>query len=268
MGTLINGKPLDPHGQVLMCAHLPFDSWRTRHTAIQNTTVAIINDCGVIADSEPYGLFSPLIPASATSPTGNLHTQRDRQACVPDILITFPTEHGPTSGQLAEIKSLSAGATWYQSNRKTVDVRAKGLPKLYLDKAKNIDRKYCGTPEDQEGPLEQRLKSFGELQCLVAGQYGEVSQHYHDLLAKLAKSKAAHFSQTHGRLLSNSEQGLLLHQLRRRLSVTIIRAQSSCLLSRLGHFQPGAREAPSHNKAKRRTAQSRPKGALSGTRPR
>ena len=84
----------------------------------------------------------------------------------------------------------------------------------YLDKAKTIDRKYCGTPQDQEGPLEQRLKSFGELLCLVAGQYGEVSQHYHDLLAKLAKTKAAHISQTQGRALSNSEQGLLFHQLR------------------------------------------------------
>ena len=91
--------------------------------------------------------------------------------------------------------------------------------------------------------MEQRLKSFGDLLCLVAGQYGEVSQHYHDLLAKLAKTKAAHISQTQGRALSNSEQGLLLHQLRRRLSVTIIRAQSSCLLSRIGHFQPGAKEA-------------------------
>ena len=31
---------------------------------------------------------------------------------------------------------------------------------------------------------------------------------------------------------------LIFHQLRRRLSVTIIRAQSSCLLRRHGHFQP------------------------------
>ena len=170
--------------------------------------------CGAIADAEPYGLFSPLIPASATSPTGNLHHQRDRQGLIPDLLITFPTEHCPTSSQLAEIKSLSAGETWYQSKRKTVDERAKGLPKLYLDKAKHIDRKYCGTPEDQEGPLEQRLKGFGELHCLVAGQYGEVSQHYHDLLAKLAKTKAAHISITQGHILSSSEQGLLLHQLR------------------------------------------------------
>jgi len=44
-----------------------------------------------------------------------------------------------------------------------------------------------------------------------------------------------------------------------------IRAQSLCLLSRLSHLQPGAHEAPSHHKAKRRTAQSRPKGTFSGT---
>ena len=112
-----------------------------------------------------------------------------------------------------------------------------------LDKAQKIDRKYCGSIPGQEGPLEHRLKGFGELQCLVAGQYGEVSQHYHDLLAKLATSKAAHISETEGHPLSNLKCGLLLHQLCRRLSVSIIRAQSSCLLSRLGHFQPGAKEA-------------------------
>ena len=77
----------------------------------------------------------------------------------------------------------------------------------------------------------------------MAGQYGEVSQHTHDLLAKLTKTKAEHIAQVEGRHLSNSERGLLLHQMRRRLSVSIIRAQSSCLLSRLGHFTPGAREA-------------------------
>ena len=64
-------------------------------------------------------------------------------------------EHGPTSSQLTEIKALSTGATWYQFNRKTVDVWENGLPKLYLAKAKNINRKYCGTLKDQEGPLKQ-----------------------------------------------------------------------------------------------------------------
>ena len=63
------------------------------------------------------------------------------------------------------------------------------------------------------------------------------------------KTKSDHIAQVEGRHLSNSERGLLLHQMRRRLSVAIIKAQSSCLLSRLGHFSPGAKEA-----AKRRAS--------------
>ena len=34
------------------------------------------------------------------------------------------------------------------------------------------------------------MESLGELQCLVLGQFGEASQHVHDLLAKLASLKA------------------------------------------------------------------------------
>ena len=243
VGTMVAGKPLDRFGEVLMCAHLPFDSWRTRHTSIETTTEAIINDCGVIADAEPYGLFSALIPSSATSPNGDLHHARDRQGLVPDLLVTFPQQHGAASSQLAEIKSLSAGLTWYQSRQKAVDQRAREIPRLYRDKAQKIDRKYCGAARDQTGPLEQRLQDFGEISCLVAGQYGEVSQNFHELLKKLSVSKAAHISQIEGRGVSESEKGLILHQLRRRLSVCIISAQSSCMLNRLHHMHPGAKDA-------------------------
>ena len=124
-----------------------------------------------------------------------------------------------------------------------MDQRAKEIPRLYRDKAQNIDRKYCGAVAGQIGPLEQRLQDFGEIACLVAGQYGEVSQHFHDLLKNLAVSKAALIAQTEGRRVSDSERGLILHQLRRRLSVCIISAQSSCLLNRLHHMHPGAKEA-------------------------
>ena len=46
-----------------------------------------------------------------------------------------------------------------------------------------------------------------------------------------------------GRPVSDSEQGLILHHLRRRLSVSIITAQSRCLLTRLNHMAPAAKEA-------------------------
>ena len=138
--------------------------------------------------------------------------------------MTFPAQHGESSSQLAELKCISAGATWYQSKQKAVDQRAKGLPKLYLDKAQKFDRKYCGTDPSNVGPLEERLTGFGTLLCLVAGQYGDVSQDYHDLLKRLVDSKAAHVAQIEGRPISNNERGLILYQLRRRLSISIIKA--------------------------------------------
>ena len=99
----------------------------------------MINDCGVIVDAEPYAIFSSLIPASATAVGGDLQYARDRSGLCPDLKITFANEHGPASDQLAELKGLSAGLTWYQAmNRKTVDTRANGLQKEYIDKTKKI----------------------------------------------------------------------------------------------------------------------------------
>ena len=81
----------------------------------------------------------------------------------------------PSSNQLPEIKVLSTDITWYQSLQKAIDQGTKDLPKDYIYKAQNIDRKYCGTSPTQQGPLEQCLRGFGNLLCLVVGQYGEVS---------------------------------------------------------------------------------------------
>ena len=99
------------------------------------------------------------------------------------------------------------------------------------------------TAPGHTGPLEQHLQGFGEILRLVVGQYGEISQDFHDLLKQLASAKAKHISLLEGRSLSVSEQGLLLLHLRRRLSVSIITAQSRCLLTRLNHMAPTAKEA-------------------------
>ena len=72
--------------------------------------------------------------------------------------------------------------------------KAKQIPNLYLNKARKIDTKYNGTTAGHVGPLEQRLRGFGDILCLVAGQYGEISQDLHDLLKKLASTKAQNIS--------------------------------------------------------------------------
>ena len=132
VGSMVCGKPLDMYGEVLMCATLPFDSWRVRHDKVKSEIRAIGVDAGVIVDAEPYGLFSPFIPSAATSEGGHLHHTRERQGLVPDLLVCFPHDHGPHQNNLAEIKILGAGLTWYRGTRKSVDVRADRLAKEYF----------------------------------------------------------------------------------------------------------------------------------------
>ena len=110
------------------------------------------------------------------------------------------------------------------------------------------------------------IKSFGELLCIVAGQYAEVSQHTHDLLKRLASSKAAHISHFEGRLVSEQEEGILLNQLRRRFSISIVTSQSKCLLSRLGHYSPGAKEAAQRRELVSRDRQAHHEAHIRGRR--
>ena len=112
IGTPVCGKPLDKFGETLMCATLPFDSWRTRHDTVKMEIQSIGIDSGIIVDTEPFGLFSHLIPAAAYSENGHLFYHRERQGLVPDFLMTIPTDHGPQASQLCELNLLSAGATW------------------------------------------------------------------------------------------------------------------------------------------------------------
>ena len=117
-------------------------------------------------------------------------------------MFTFPTSYGADASQVAELKLISAGTTYYRGTQKSVDVRARQLPKLYSDKAKKVDQKFHGSEKQEIGPIERKLQSLGELQCLVLGQFGEGSQHVHALLEKLSHLKAASLSRAIGRPVS------------------------------------------------------------------
>ena len=69
---------------------------------------------------------------------------------------------------------------------------------------------------------------------------GEGSQDVNSLLKRLSYKKADKVRRSTGHPLSDHERGLMLQQLRRCLAVCSVSAQSSCLLSRLGHYGPGA----------------------------
>ena len=172
----------------------------------------------------------------------------ERQGLVPDFLFTYPTLYGDQGRHIVEFKFISAGATWYRGNKKSVDVRANQLPKLYSDKAKKVDPCFHRTERHQVGPIEQQLNAFGELQCLVLGQFGEGSQHVHDLLQVLATLKSEALSRSTGFPVSDNDRAAILHQYQRRLSITAVRAQAQCLLLRTGHLRQGAKDAANRRK--------------------
>ena len=69
-----------------------------------------------------------------------------------------------------------------------MDKRAGEFQEEYQGKAKAADRRQ-GVPEGEVGPVEQKLVSLGKVVGIVAGQFGEVSEATHTLVAALASSR-------------------------------------------------------------------------------
>ena len=114
-----------------------------------------------------------------------------------------------------------------------------------------------GLSEDQVGPVEQKLNSLGTLLGLVVGQMGEISQDFQHLLIRFANERTKNVSRSGG-VPVYEKTSLILQQYRRRISLCAVKAQSACLLSRLGHFSERARMAAQ----RRATFRSREEAAI------
>ena len=88
-----------------------------------------------------------------------------------------------------------------------------------------------------------RLQNFGELQCLVAGAWGEGSVHLHQLIESCVDSQVQHLIRSTGRQELEGQRSVLTSQYRRMVSTCAVRAQAQCLLSRLRVISPAARDA-------------------------
>ena len=174
---------------------------------------------GLVHDCEVFGLFADLLPAQALGQGENLEWGRARQGLVPDFRIRLPTPEG-LSDQLAELKFVSAGVTWFPRGRagKGTDRRANGLPQLYKGKLEPLDRRYHQTAAGETGPLVRRLERFGKLESLVVGPWGEGSKDLHRLVKVMGETKLAAKSRSLGRECSDTELGIIVSQIRRYLS--------------------------------------------------
>ena len=125
-----------------------------------------------------------------------------------------------------------------------MDVRAGKLLDEYREKAATADKTHNGVEEDNVGPCEQRLVDLGEVRGLVAGNFGEVSDHWHQLLASLATNIVRVSGVQRGRRgilrSEEAERAMAISRLRVRLGVATVRAQCTSMLGRLEQLGPGA----------------------------
>ena len=192
----------------------------------------------------PVDLFAGHIRQEGLS---RLERHQQRQGLVPDMRISVPAGReeggGPRNGAvesrvLHELKVISCSTTRYKPTweERGVDRRASQLQQEYLQKARNADRRYTRVPEGEVGPVEQKLLQLGEVHGVVTGNWGEVSEPCHALLAHLATSRVRVAGPTKGRrgILRSEEadRAIAISALRRRLGVATVRAQSLSLLAR------------------------------------
>ena len=91
----------------------------------------------------------------------------------------------------------------------------------------------------------------------MVGQYRKGSQDLHCLLKQLAEAKVLQKARATGEPPCDHDVGLVLSHFRRLISTTAVRAQATCLLTRIGHLSGAAREA-----AQRRTLAVRREATL------
>ena len=149
---------------------------------------------------------------------------------------------------LHELKVISSSGSRYKPTwtDRAVDVRAGKLQKEYNEKAQGADRRQ-GVLEGRVGPVEEKLASLGKIEGIVAGQFGEVSEATHRLVAALATSRVRVAGPTRGRRglvrTEEAERAVAVASIRRRLGVMTVRCQASSLLGRLETLGPGGAAA-------------------------
>ena len=98
---------------------------------------------------------------------------------------------------------------------------------------------------------------------LVAGAFGDLSSDFHDLLKHFADARAEVSALAKGREggAGAGELGKVMGEVRRAMSVVVVRSQALCLLERLSQLGPGARAAGERRRVVQRLEEVRTRQA-------
>lgn len=251
---------MDPYGNSLAaCVDLPGGGFTRVHDSIKSS----LNDCmkvaGLSTAVEARNAFRGKMAMAVHDEYVRRFLQEDsRRGIIPDILAhNYPASRddvahihsasGRTKEAIFEIKGVRVTDSNYPKTKRATDVRARKVPKEYLDKARNIDASIAPSAAGVPGPFESALKSFatgGPIPVCV-GAFSETNKTF-DSLVKMLATLAA--KKPDGRSLSPAPRGsgedpeiILRNQFRRLLGVQFAKANARLKIERI-HLVGSTRE--------------------------
>ena len=233
-------RVVDAYGDNVAAATMPGDGWRTRHDSCKWLIAQQASWAMYHVVTEPSNLFLPWIKQKDAF-LGQ-QKARKRQGMIPDFLDV-------KRQALMDVKGCSFCKSRYKAARfhkaKTCDAVLERQVEVHVkarEKARKIDRDYNDWDRHStvDGPVAQRLQSFGRVEGLVVGAHGEGSP---DLL-KLIKRIARRAAQTRFRVMGfNSARGAystVLNQIYLSVGVEAVRGMARLRIANLGSALAGS----------------------------
>ena len=127
-----------------------------------------------------------------------------------------------------------------------------------LAKARKVDRRWNGTAQGAQGPVERRMQEFGPIGGLVVGAFGEASADVLTLIQRTALFNAERNGLWRCMGASSLEDGAKVLEKRaiRTLGVEGVRGLARARLANLSHVCSNYRQSgPNHGREKRPTVQ-------------
>ena len=202
---------------------------------------------GLQSTVEVYGLFAPLLPQHAHALL-DAEVPRKRQGLVPDFMVRCRRrDDGGIHALLLELKTLHHGSSTYPASDircNAVSRRAASVHGEYLRKARWLDQRFLGAGPERQGPVEIKLRSFGEVKALVFGGWGEASEGVKWLLDAAVRNGTA-TRNAHTCESRDETAARVKSWIRRRWGIAAMQANARLLLDRLAAIGPGAMAAAS-----------------------
>ena len=259
LGVKVGRRRVDIYGDNVVSEPVAGDGYRKRHDFVKGKLFSLLKWASIDSTCEVFNLFAGLIPQEGLN---RLERGRKRQGMMADFKVRVAKEGGAVEAEsvLAELKVISSCPTRYprapRKRDKAVKRRADLLPAEYARHAKKIDTEYGGVPKEVMGPVARKLASFPRLRGWVFGNWAEASPDVHTLIYDLVDSRIKHEQELEGNrgrerrstMTLAAAKASLTGQIRRNLSLTVVKSQARLLLDRVEVLGSGGVEAARRRK--------------------